>query len=171
MPTLNVTLPDGTEQSHDLAEDVITVGRLPDNTLQIDDASVSSNHGTLTLVDGEYVLRDTGSTNGTRLNGQELTPDTDHRLRGGEKIIFGKIAAIYVSDVSNESRPLPAEEDHTLVPAAASVRPADFENASPFQTKHKKKDPVATALIAFSIFAMLVFAAAVASVFALKSPL
>lgn len=171
MPTLKLTLPDGTEQTHDLAEDVITVGRSPDNKLQIDDASVSSNHGTLTLAGGEYVLRDTGSTNGTRLNGQELTPDTDHRLRGGEKIIFGKIAAIYVSDVSGESRPLPAEEDHTLVPAAASVRPADFSNASPFQTKHKKKDPVATALVWFSIAAMLAFVAAVVGIFMLKSPL
>ena len=171
MPTLLITLPDGTEQKHDLAEDIITVGRVPDNLLQIDDASVSSHHCTLTLVDGEYVLRDTGSTNGTRLNGQELTPDTDHRLRGGERIIFGKIAASYVTDAGGESRPLPAEEDHTLVPAAASVRPADFENASPFQTKHKKKDPVATAIIAFTVIAIIAFAAAVASVFTLKSPL
>ena len=171
MPTLIVTLPDGNTITHDLGEDTITVGRVPDNTLQIDDISVSSHHATLSLAGGEYVLRDTGSTNGTRLNGQTLVPDTDHHLAGGEKITFGKIVANYVSDAGSEARPLPEEEDATLVPAAASVRPDNFENASPFQTKKKKKDPLAKAILVFSIIAMVAWAAAMANVFALKSPL
>jgi predicted component of type VI protein secretion system len=172
MPTLHVTLPDGSDIVHELTEDVVTIGRVPDNMLQIDDASVSSHHATLTLTSGQYVLRDTGSTNGTRLNGKELAPDTDHKLSGGEKITFGKVATRYASDaVSGEALPLPEEEDTALVPAAASVRPVDFANASPFQTKKKKKDPIGMAIIVFSIVAILAFAGAMLQVFSLKSPL
>src|SRR3954464_6406066 len=166
MPTLHVTLPDGADIKHDLTEDVITIGRVPDNMLQIDDISVSSHHATLTLTHGEYVLRDIGSTNGTRLTGEDLTPDTDHKLTGGEKITFGKIVARYASDAAgSDALPLPEEEDTSIVPAAASIRPADFANASPFQTKKKKKDPSGVAIIAFSIVAILAFAAAMLQIF------
>ena len=73
MPKLIVTLQDGTQNTFDLFDDQITVGRLPDNTLQIDDASVSSHHATFTLADGDYVFRDIGSTNGSRVNGKTVS--------------------------------------------------------------------------------------------------
>ena len=57
------------------------------------------------------------------------------------------------------------------VTASKSVRPAGFENASPFQTKKKKRDPAGQAILGFSVVAMLAFAAAVAMIFSLKSPL
>ncbi len=44
MPQIQVTLPDGTESSHELTESLITLGRVDDNMIQIDDASVSSHH-------------------------------------------------------------------------------------------------------------------------------
>jgi len=173
MPKLLVSLPDAPEKTHDLTEDTITVGRVEDNALQIDDISVSSRHATLTLADGEYVLRDIGSTNGTRLNGKQLDPETDHRLKEGDTILFGKIDATYQSDVPAVSgaRPLPTEDEPALAPAAASVKPADFANASPFQTKAKKKDPVGKAIIGFAAFAILAFLAAVATVLTLRSPI
>jgi len=40
------------------------------------------------------------------------------------------------------------------VPAAASARPANFANASPFQTKQKGRDPVGVALIVASLVAL-----------------
>ena len=50
------------------------------------------------------------------------------------------------------------------------MRPKNFENASPFQTKKKKKDPTGTAILGFSAVAMLTFVVAVVMIFALKSP-
>ena len=172
MPTLHVTLSDGTDITHDLTEDVVTIGRVPDNALQIDDISVSSHHATLTLAGGEYVLRDIGSTNGTRFNGKDIAAETDHPLKGGDRITFGKIAASYGSDVTaGDALPLPVEDEAELVPAAASIRPADFENASPFQTKKKKRDPAGFVIVAFSIAAILAFAVVMVQILALKSPL
>jgi len=37
MPKLALHLPDGAETVHELTEDIISIGRLPENTIQIDD--------------------------------------------------------------------------------------------------------------------------------------
>jgi pSer/pThr/pTyr-binding forkhead associated (FHA) protein len=170
MPKLIVTLADGSQQTHELTEDVVTIGRVSDNTIQIDDASVSSLHAQLTLQGHDYALQDTGSTNGTRFNGKSVKAEEEHQLQDGDQLRFGSIDVTYASEVAAEARPMPVEEEPTLAAAATSSRPADFSNASPFQTKKKKKDPVATALMAFAVVAILAFGAAVASVFTLKSP-
>jgi len=172
MPKLTVSLLDAPEKTHTLTEETITIGRVEDNALQIEDISVSSRHATLTLIDGEYILRDIGSTNGTRLNGKQLDPDTDHALKDGDTILFGKVDAAYQADqlAVSESRPLPAEHEPSMAPAAASVKPADFANASPFQTKAKKKDPAGKGILAFAVLAILVFLASVATVLSLRSP-
>lgn len=171
MPKLIVSFPEGSPTTHELTEENITVGRIAENDLQIEDISVSSRHAILTLVHGDYVLRDTGSTNGTRLNGQELEPETDHRLQDGDVVLFGKVETSYQSTTPAEARPLPAEQDAAVVTAAESVRPADFSNASPFQTKTKKKDPAGKAILALSIVAIVAFVASVAAVFSVRSPL
>jgi len=170
MPKLTVTLQDGTEQSHELIDDQITIGRVPDNSLQIDDISVSSHHATLTLVDGDYVYRDIGSTNGSRLNGQDIPADTDHRLQDGDRIRFGKVEGTYESETPAEARPMPEEEQVALAPAASSAVPGNFQNASPFQTKKKKKDPIGTAILVLAVVSLLIFIGALVQVLSLKSP-
>jgi pSer/pThr/pTyr-binding forkhead associated (FHA) protein len=171
MPKLTVTLQDGTEQSHELIDDQITIGRVSDNSLQIDDISVSSHHATLTLVDGDYVYRDIGSTNGSRLNGQDLQPDTDHRLQNGDRLRLGKVEGAYESETPSEARPMPEEQDVSLAPASSSSAPGNFQNASPFQTKKKKKDPAGTAILVLGVVALLIFIGALLQVLTLKSPL
>ena len=106
MPKLLVSLPDSGGASHDLTEAVVTIGRVPDNVLQIEDISVSSRHAELTLgEDGDYILRDVGSTNGTQLNGKEVVAEEEHKLQDGDKLVFGKIEASYVSENPAEARP------------------------------------------------------------------
>jgi len=171
MPKLLVTLPDGSEVTHELTEDVVTVGRVSDNTVQIEDASVSSHHAELTLRGVDYVLKDLHSTNGTRLNGQQVPGDEEHQLQADDRVRFGNIEATYASENAAEQRPLPVEDEPVAVPAAESTRPANFANASPFQTKKKKKDPAGTALMGLAALAVLTFGAALAVVLQMKSPL
>jgi pSer/pThr/pTyr-binding forkhead associated (FHA) protein len=170
MPRILVSLPDG-EITHELTEDVVTIGRVPDNVLQIDDASVSSYHAQLTLRDGVYILQDLGSTNGTRLDGNNIEPEAEHPLNGNENIRFGHINTTYMTDEGSHSEPLPEESEPVAAVATSSVQPADFSNASPFQKKKKKANPAAMAVFGFAVVAVLAFAAAVASVMALRSPL
>ncbi len=172
MPKILVSLPDGTTATHELVDATITVGRLADNALQIEDASVSSHHAELTLGEGgDYVLTDIGSTNGTLLNGKELAEGEGQRLQAGDKVIFGNIETSYESENPAEARAMPAAKQLSAVTASSSVRPKDFANASPFQTKKKKKDPTGMAILGFSVVAMLAFVAAVAMIFSIKSPL
>ena len=171
MPTFQVSLPDGTHATHDLTEDTVTVGRISDNTVQIEDISVSSYHAQLALRAGDYVLVDLGSTNGTRYNGNDIVPGEEQQLQDGDRVRFGNVEVTYTSENTAEQRPMPADEEPAAVTASASVPPADFANASPFQTKKKKKDPAGTAIFAFAGLAILVFFAAVASVFSIKPPM
>jgi pSer/pThr/pTyr-binding forkhead associated (FHA) protein len=170
MPKLIVTLQDGTQNSFDLIDDQITLGRAPDNTLQIDDASVSSHHATLTMAEGDYIYRDIGSTNGSRLNGKTIPPETDHKLQNGDSLLIGKVDGTYESENPAEARPLPAEAEMALTPAASSSAPVNFQNASPFESKKKKKDPAGNAILALGGFAILVFLAAALQILSLKAP-
>jgi pSer/pThr/pTyr-binding forkhead associated (FHA) protein len=171
MPKLIVSLPDSGNVSHDLTETVITIGRVSDNVLQIEDISVSSRHAQLTLTDGgDYILRDIGSTNGTELNGKEIAREEDHKLQDGDKVTFGKVETHYVSENPAEARPLPAAEEVSAVVASSSKRPADFANASPFQKKKKKKDTVGTALLIFAVVAILSFGGVIAFIYNLQPP-
>ena len=86
MPTLRIQLPDQSEVTHSLIGDHITIGRRPDNTIQIIDPSISAHHAELIAVDGHYRLHDLGSTNLTFVDGVSVT---DFHLHTARRISFG----------------------------------------------------------------------------------
>jgi hypothetical protein len=68
-------------------------GVFPDVDLDSDDpeAKVSRRHARISLRDGNYLIEDLGSTNGTFINrGRRLAPGDRHPLRDGDEIIVGK---------------------------------------------------------------------------------
>src|SRR5436305_13304266 len=56
----------------DIAKDLVVVGRKEECDLRLDHKSVSKMHCVLVRTDGLLLLRDLGSTNGTRVNGQRV---------------------------------------------------------------------------------------------------
>lgn len=89
MPTLRIKFPDQSEVTHELTADKITVGRRPDNTIQIIDRSVSAHHAEIVLADdGHYRLHDLGSTNLSFVDG---SPVTDFHLRQPCRVTFGTV--------------------------------------------------------------------------------
>ncbi len=56
----------------DLVKDLTLVGRNEDCDLFIDHKSVSKQHCVLVKTEGLVLIRDLGSTNGTRVNGQRV---------------------------------------------------------------------------------------------------
>ena len=170
MPTLHITLPDGGEQTHELTDDMVTIGRLSDNTIQIDDASVSSHHAQLTLQGDYYVFQDLGSTNGSRMNGKRLEMDEEVSVQDGDVIRVGNINVLYASDFESGEQPLPSVPGTGATTSTQSNPPTNFSNASPFPARKAKKDPFETALISFAVLAILAFGGAVASIFMIKPP-
>lgn len=90
----------------------ILVGRNPGSTLEFDpyqDLDVSGEHAQFTIgQDGKLHLTDLGSTNGTFLNGQQLSGGASVPVEPGSKVKFGKngpeVRVDYVPEASAEKK-------------------------------------------------------------------
>ena len=71
-----------------LVGQVFSVGRKAGNSLQLIEASVSGQHAELRLEDSGVLLKDLGSTNGTRVDGAKIS---EQRVAHGQAITFGKV--------------------------------------------------------------------------------
>jgi adenylate cyclase len=70
-----------------------TVGRHPDNTLQILDRIVSKEHAQIVRQpDGRYLFRDLGSLNGSFLGGERMS---EHILSDGDEITLGSTSLAF----------------------------------------------------------------------------
>jgi NADPH-dependent 2,4-dienoyl-CoA reductase/sulfur reductase-like enzyme/pSer/pThr/pTyr-binding forkhead associated (FHA) protein len=88
-------------------ERVITIGRQAGVFLLIDHASVSRSHAEITYKNGQYILSDTGSSNGTFVNETRLEPGGTRVLEAGQRIRFGKVTYLFQlrsSQVEREHR-------------------------------------------------------------------
>ncbi|HEY2139464.1 MAG TPA: FHA domain-containing protein [Chthoniobacterales bacterium] len=167
MPKLTIRSETGELTSHDLVEETYTIGRSPENSIRLDDTSVSGRHAELVFVNENCFLKDLGSTNGTVVNGQ---PVTETQLRQGDRIRFGRVEAFFEGEALSAAQPLPRLEEAGARPAELSARPADFANASPFQSRKTRKDPVRTATFAIAAVALLAFVASLIALCLMKPP-
>jgi FHA domain len=133
MPRLVAQSPEFAGQSFPLSGPEITVGRVADNKIQIEHASVSGHHAMLKLDALDYVLKDLDSTNGTRVNGEKVV---EQKLRRNDVVMFGNIALLYDSEHAPPGQPMPSlSERVNLNECKSHGRPADFVNASPIGKK------------------------------------
>jgi hypothetical protein len=86
--TVRLVSPNGPEQSIALMEGSTSIGRHPDNSVTIDDPSVSRTHLTLVRAGAQIKVSDE-SRYGTRLQGALLVPQRQIRVHHGQSITFG----------------------------------------------------------------------------------
>jgi dipeptidyl aminopeptidase/acylaminoacyl peptidase len=70
-----------------LPDQVVTVGRAPDNDVVIGDPATSGRHGRIEVRAGVFWISDLGSTNGTMVNGE---PIIEKQLSHGDQIAIGQ---------------------------------------------------------------------------------
>lgn len=82
----------------------ISIGRTAESMLSIDDTSISKHHATLAIsADGEMSVADTGSTNGTKANGERIAYGEAVAVSKNDLVTFGTV------DVKFSLRPENAE--------------------------------------------------------------
>jgi len=70
----------------------LNVGRAADNELNLNDASVSKIHAALLMTtEGTLLVADTGSTNGTYINGRRISYGESRQLEEGDVVGFGDV--------------------------------------------------------------------------------
>lgn len=103
-------------------EDMTPIGRRPvARGMAILEASVSRNHAEISRdASGAWVLRDTGSSNGTKVNGHLIAEPTT--LVGRCKLTFGAIGMYFSPDAS-------ALIANKVVASTVTIRPEDLDSA------------------------------------------
>ena len=90
-----ITLPQGTREIPLIFKPGgrrLNVGRASDNELTLNDASVSKIHGALLMTaEGTLLVADTGSTNGTYLNGRRIAYGESRLIEEGDVVGFGDV--------------------------------------------------------------------------------
>lgn len=76
-----------------LAEAEVTMGRAAGNTLVLADSRVSIHHCKIVNVDGDFILMDLGSSNGTYVNGRRLAEPWE--LGPGDEIRIGDTSLVF----------------------------------------------------------------------------
>lgn len=95
----------------------ITIGRKPDNDIQIDNLAVSGRHAKIDKTGSGFTLTDLQSTNGTFVNDKKIA---SQKLNDGDRVIVGKHTLLYVDAETDQ-----AEEnniDQTMVLDTAKQR-------------------------------------------------
>lgn len=76
-------------------ESVVIGKKKEDADMIIDNSSISRIHARIFYADGEYMLEDLNSTNGTFKNGLRLRPYEKRKLSVGDEIKLGSVALMY----------------------------------------------------------------------------
>ena len=80
-----------------ITHDGVTVGRAPTSSIFLDDVTVSRAHAVIEKSLAGFVLRDSGSLNGTYVNGESVSQCA---LNSGDQIQIGKFHLLFVSGLS-----------------------------------------------------------------------
>jgi LCP family protein required for cell wall assembly len=135
---LQVRAAGGGEATVALAAAAVRIGRAPGNQVVLPDAYASGTHAELVSQRGQRCLRDLGSTNGTRLNGQPIPPRTLQPLHDGDVIRIGGSELTYRRQLvpsANGAGPHASDGTHVLgLPTPSMAQAAltrDIGSAAP----------------------------------------
>jgi pSer/pThr/pTyr-binding forkhead associated (FHA) protein len=106
------------QKTYELDEPVISIGRLPENTISIPNMGVSRRHVKIEEdPDRKYLLVDLNSLNGTFVNGKRVKKIL---LSSGDKITIGKFTILYEENGKGSSL-----EGSEQIPRGISIQNTD----------------------------------------------
>ena len=167
MPRL-VLLTDGfTGRSFELKAERSTVGRLEDNNFQIPAPSVSGHHCEILLKGNDVVVKDLDSTNGTFINGEQITEAT---LPVGQAVRFGSVEARLEASAPTGASGKKVLDKTAVLPQGVKMNELEqgtqkitaFDKNSPFK---KKSNTLTWIFVGVGILIVVVIVVVLVSVF------
>jgi pSer/pThr/pTyr-binding forkhead associated (FHA) protein len=93
MATLTLKFDERVLQSYGI-ETALTIGRLPDNAIVIDNPAVSGHHARIFREEDAFVIEDLRSKNGTYVNNKHVVREA---LKHGDVVLVGKHTLVFDS--------------------------------------------------------------------------
>ncbi len=161
MPRLVLLTEGFTGRSFELKAERSTVGRLEDNNFQIPAPSVSSHHGEILLRGNDVVVKDLNSTNGTFINGEQVTDEAV--LPVGQSVRFGSIEARLEASAPTGASGKKVLDKTTVLPQGVKMNELEkgtqkitnFDKNSPFKKKSNKTTWIFIAIGAVIVIAII----------------
>lgn len=107
----------------DITKDIISIGRMPENDIEINDSMISRRHIEIRREGGGWMLYDNNSLNGTFVNGDRVQKTV---LRAGDVVTVGREKLTFEDTAEVSTPKVPDELFDASVPAAS---PATGPNA------------------------------------------
>ncbi|MGI9302019.1 MAG: FHA domain-containing protein [Gammaproteobacteria bacterium] len=101
-----------------LDKECMTIGRKPDNDIQIDNLAVSGHHAQVITILNDSFLEDLNSTNGTYVNSKLIKK---HALKDSDLITVGKHQLKYVNELASTGAESDFEKTMIIRPDAAGM--------------------------------------------------
>lgn len=99
MAKLVLSMNGAVQGEFELDQERLTIGRKPENDIQIDNLAVSGKHSMIITILDDSFLEDLGSTNGTYVNGKLIKK---HALKDGDVIAIGKHELKYINENASD---------------------------------------------------------------------
>ncbi|MEE8234409.1 MAG: FHA domain-containing protein [Gammaproteobacteria bacterium] len=145
MAKLVLSMNGAVQGEFELDQERLTIGRKPENDIQIDNLAVSGKHSMIITILDDSFLEDLGSTNGTYVNGKLVKK---HALKDGDVIAIGKHELKYInenaSDDDDEFEKTMIIKPGSASAAVAAAQAAQDVGAAPAPTPQGGASPAAS---------------------------
>ncbi|MEY2747955.1 MAG: hypothetical protein RL112_2997 [Planctomycetota bacterium] len=127
----------------------LTIGRKLGNTLVVPDPSVSGSHARIELDGSGLVVKDLGSTNGTRIGTRRIS---ESRLQPGEPLYIGNVKFEVLATVEFEARgaaqPMRQGDTGAFEPEELQLEELQLDAPAQVQTPPRRAEPSRPAEVA-----------------------
>lgn len=127
------------DREYPMEEGEITIGRKTDNTILLDNPTISSHHCVLTLAGSSCTLQDLDSTNGCRLNGRSVKEGDIHHK---DILQLGDIEFIVDAPEISAAPVARYTDADAEIATDAMAAPQDFNTISPFGAPPRERKGV-----------------------------
>jgi len=122
-------------KTFELTKDLHTVGRVEERDICIKDPTVSTYHCDFIRNAGTYIIRDKGSTNGTRVNN---VPITEQELQNSDILQVGGVEILYDCDDKSVTTVMRTQTGINLEGSEIGLSKINkLQNASPYAKEGK----------------------------------